>query len=85
MKLSKNIEFIEVENKKWLEPKSFLTILLQILGTIRFTLNALEKFQPDIFIDTQGFAFSYFIVKWILPKCLIISYVHYPFIRYKMN
>jgi alpha-1,2-mannosyltransferase len=48
------------------------------------TFEALEKYPCDIFCDTTGLAFSYCIVKWILPEVKVVTYVHYPFISSDM-
>lgn len=49
-----------------------------------YAFYCINKFQPDIFLDTTGLPFTYFIVKLFLPKIRVIAYVHYPFISTDM-
>ena len=49
-----------------------------------FTFLCLLKYVPDVFFDSTGFPFSFFIVKWLCPKTKVAAYVHYPFISYDM-
>ena len=47
---------------------------------IYFSYQALNIYPCDYFFDSQGYAFSYIIVKLLLPNCKIGAYVHYPFV-----
>jgi alpha-1,2-mannosyltransferase len=59
-------------------------MIFQILGSIIFTFICLFKYQPNVFCDTTGFAFSFYIVDRYLSKSKLVSYVHYPFISQEM-
>lgn len=67
-----------------LEPLNFATMVFQMLGTVAYTVKCIWNYQPDIFIDSTGFAFSYAVVKTLLPTTKVISYTHYPFISSDM-
>lgn len=83
--LPNNLEFIYLHRRRWVEAENYpyFTLLGQSLGSIVLGMEALRLFQPDIYIDTMGYAFT-------LPLfCLIASskvscYVHYPTISSDM-
>jgi alpha-1,2-mannosyltransferase len=77
-------KFIQLTRTQWIKPMRAFTILGQILGTMYLAFEAMYKYQPDIFIDSVGLAFSFRIVKKLLPKCKVVAYVHYPFISMDM-
>jgi len=78
--------FIQLSSAKLIKPESYpyFTILGQIYGTVRLAIQAMKQYQPDVFIDSMGAAFSYSIVKRLLPSCKVFAYVHYPFISMDM-
>lgn len=79
------IKFIRISGRKQnLDPKPFLTMIRQIIGSILFTYKCLRAYPPDLFFDTTGFSFSHWVVKQLIPDCKVISYVHYPFISFDM-
>jgi alpha-1,2-mannosyltransferase len=51
------------------------------IQSMRLAWAAIQKRTPDIFFDTTGYAFTFFIVK-ILAGCTVATYVHYPTIRW---
>ncbi|KAL7752476.1 asparagine-linked glycosylation protein [Sorochytrium milnesiophthora] len=61
-----------------------LTLLGQSIGSVFLCLEALLSFPPDVFLDTMGYAFTYPLVKLLLPGCPIVSYTHYPTISTDM-
>lgn len=83
--LPNNLKFIYLHKRRWVEAKNYpyFTLLGQSLGSIVLGLEALRLFQPDIYVDTMGYAFT-------LPLfCLITGskvscYVHYPTISSDM-
>ncbi|EGR32597.1 hypothetical protein IMG5_076270 [Ichthyophthirius multifiliis] len=77
------IKFIKVPFRFLLEPFSFATLFFQVIGILIYTYICLFKYPPDIFYDTTGLSFSYFIVKK-MSYSKVISYVHYPFISQDM-
>ncbi|EAR99746.3 glycosyltransferase group 1 protein (macronuclear) [Tetrahymena thermophila SB210] len=83
LELKDKIQFIRVSGRKLLEPFRVATMILQAIGTMIYTFKCLLKYQPDIFFDSTGFAFSYIVVKKFLG-CKVVSYTHYPFISSDM-
>ena len=76
------VVFLYLEKRDWVVASSFprFTLLLQSLGSIIVTHEALSLLTPDIFIDTMGYSFSTWYCKFLFPEVAIGSYVHYPFI-----
>lgn len=59
----------------------FLTLLFQSLIGVLLGIELCLKHPEDpIVFDTQGIPFAY-VPSWLLGKS-IISYIHYPFLRY---
>lgn len=85
IKVKDNINFIYLFKRKWIESRTYpcFTLLLQSLGSIWLGYEALKLFQPDIFIDTMGYAFTYPLFKYV-GGCKIASYTHYPTISKDM-
>ncbi|KAL4487217.1 hypothetical protein ABPG72_017936 [Tetrahymena utriculariae] len=83
LELKDKIQFIRVSGIKLLEPFRMATMILQVIGTMLYTYKCLLKYQPDIFFDSTGFAFSHIIAKKFLG-CKVVSYTHYPFISSDM-
>ncbi|CAD8205553.1 unnamed protein product [Paramecium pentaurelia] len=81
---NQDLKFIPILNKKLLEPKKRFTLLCQIIGQMIYALKCINSFQPDIFLDSTGLPFTFFIVKILLPNVRVIAYVHYPFISTDM-
>ena len=55
-------------------------MLCHIFLPMIYCFKCLWKYQPDIFYDTTGFAFNFWLVKLLLPNTQCHAYVHYPFI-----
>ncbi|KAK0167122.1 hypothetical protein PV327_004561 [Microctonus hyperodae] len=79
------IEFIYLHKRKWVEADMYprFTLLAQSIGSMWLGFEALQALQPDIFIDTMGYAFTYPIFKYI-GGCEVGSYTHYPTISTDM-
>ncbi|CAF4764021.1 unnamed protein product [Pieris macdunnoughi] len=80
-----SINFIRLTLRKAIEAKSYpyFTLLMQSLGSMVLGMEAFLKFNPDIYIDTTGFAFSYPIFRY-LAQCPVGCYTHYPTITSAM-
>ena len=74
--------FLYLEKREWVVADSFphFTLLLQSLGSIIVTHEALALLTPDLFIDTMGYSFGTWYCKLLFSEIAIGSYVHYPFI-----
>lgn len=79
------LEFVYLKQRKWIEAERYpvFTLLGQSLGSIILGFEALLKFQPDIYLDTMGYAFTFPVFKYI-GGCRIGCYVHYPVISTDM-
>ena len=77
------VELIPMRSGYMLRPKNFLTMLLQILGQIYFALEIVTNVYSDVYCDTTGLPFCYFILKHF-GHAKITAYTHYPFISYDM-
>lgn len=52
-------------------------MLGQSLGSMVVAFSGLRAFCPDIFLDTTGCAFTYFVAK-VLAGRKVATYTHYP-------
>ncbi|XP_063537760.1 GDP-Man:Man(3)GlcNAc(2)-PP-Dol alpha-1,2-mannosyltransferase [Cydia strobilella] len=79
------LNFIRLVSKRAIEASSYpyFTLLMQSLGSMVMGLEAFMKFNPDIFIDTTGYAFTYPIFRY-LAQCPVGTYTHYPIITKSM-
>ena len=71
---------------RWLIEAKFypvVTLLGQSLGSMVLGLECLLRYPPDIWIDTTGCAFPYFLARY-LCGCRVACYVHYPTISADM-
>jgi alpha-1,2-mannosyltransferase len=82
---SENLEFVFLNKRKWIEAENYphFTLLGQSLGSIVLAMEALLKYQPDIYIDTMGYAFT-FPIFYYMGNCKVGCYVHYPTISIDM-
>lgn len=80
-----SVDFVFLTKRVWVEASSYphFTLLGQSLGSIVLGLEALLKFQPDIYIDTMGYAFTMPLFRYI-GGCKVGSYTHYPTISTDM-
>jgi len=79
------VHFIYLRGRAWVTPQRYpiLTLLGQSLGSIILGFEALFKFNPDVYIDTMGYAFTLPIFKYF-GGSKTCSYVHYPTISTDM-
>ena len=82
-KLVLEVELIPMRSGYMLRPRNFLTMFLQILGQIYFALEIITKVYSDVYCDTTGLPFCYFVLKY-LGHAKVTAYTHYPFISYEM-
>lgn len=80
-----SIDFIFLEKRGWVEASRYphFTLLGQSLGSMVLGVEALLKFQPDVYIDTMGYAFTMPIFRYI-GGCKVGTYTHYPTISTDM-
>ncbi|KAH3685527.1 hypothetical protein WICPIJ_003497, partial [Wickerhamomyces pijperi] len=88
----KRIHWIFLNKRHWVDSKSWprFTLLGQALGSVILCYEAItrgyelpDSVQPDVWIDTMGYPFSYPLV-WLLLGVPIIAYVHFPVISKDM-
>ena len=82
-KLVLEIELISMESGYMLRPRNFFTMFLQILGQFYFAIEIITKVYSDVYCDTTGLPFTYFILKY-LGHAKVTTYTHYPFISKDM-
>ncbi|XP_055613036.1 GDP-Man:Man(3)GlcNAc(2)-PP-Dol alpha-1,2-mannosyltransferase isoform X1 [Uranotaenia lowii] len=82
---TEKIKFVYLKQRKWIEAKwyPYFTLLGQSLGSMVLALEGLLNLQPDVFIDTMGYAFTYPVFSY-LGGCKIGCYTHYPTISTDM-
>lgn len=83
--LPNNIEFVYLHRRRWVEAENYpyFTLLGQSLGSVILGVEALRLFQPDIYIDTMGYAFTLPLF-CLIAGCKVSCYVHYPTISSDM-
>jgi alpha-1,2-mannosyltransferase len=85
VQIAKPIRLISLqEHQDLLQPRPFLSLVMESYGTMRLARQALKKLQPDVFCDTTGCAFTFAVVRWLCPATVIMAYVHYPTISTDM-
>ena len=77
------VELISMRSGYMLRPKNFLTMFLQILGQMYFAFEIIANVYSDVYCDTTGLPFCYYILKYI-GHAKVTAYTHYPFISYDM-
>ena len=82
-KLVIDVELISLKSGYMLRPQKFLTMFLQILGQIYFGFEIITNVYSDVYCDTSGLPFCYFILKYF-GHAKVTAYTHYPFISYEM-
>ncbi|KAJ2005014.1 asparagine-linked glycosylation protein [Coemansia thaxteri] len=72
---------------RWLIDRKFprFTLLVQSLGSVLLAGQAINRFRPDIFIESVGFAFTYPLVRLLTARIPIVAYTHYPTISSDMQ
>lgn len=78
-------KFVRINCCKFADPHKwkFLTLLLEAMGTILATAEAVLKCPPEIFIDTTGYGFALIVPK-VISTCKTMAYIHYPIISSDM-
>lgn len=61
----------------------FASLIMQCFSSIRVALHAINQLPPDVFIDTQGFPFVYWVISFFIG-IPVVSYIHYPVISRDM-
>ena len=78
-----DIEIITLRSGYMLRPQNFGTMFFQILGQIYFAYEIITKVYSDVYCDTTGIPFTYFVLKY-LGHAKVTTYTHYPFISNEM-
>ena len=80
-----SLRLIKIHSVPLLEARWYpiATMLFQSLGSVFVGLECLYRYQPDVFCDTMGAAFTYPLAKRIAGLD-VIAYVHYPIISSDM-
>ena len=66
-----------MNNNNYADKATRFSLLVEAWGSMRFAYMALLANTPDIYFDTTGCAFTYFVAR-ILAGCHVVAYVHYP-------
>lgn len=83
-KIDVQVELISMRSGYMLRPQKMLTMLFQILAQIYFAFEIITKVYSDVFCDTTGLPFCYFILKYF-GHAKVTAYTHYPFISNDMR
>ncbi|KAH3901285.1 related to GDP-Man:Man(3)GlcNAc(2)-PP-Dol alpha-1,2-mannosyltransferase [Saccharomycodes ludwigii] len=77
----KTLTFIYLTSRKYVDGSYWkhFTLLGQALSSLYLCIESLYKLPPDIFIDTMGYPFTYYIVR-LFANVPVVSYTHYPII-----
>lgn len=80
-----NIDFVFLQKRHLVQADRYphFTLLLQSLGSMFLGMEALLQYQPDVYIDTMGYAFTYPIFRYF-GNCKVGSYTHYPVVSTDM-
>lgn len=66
----------------WPEHYPRFTLIGQALGSVQLAYQALKQLNPEVFVDTSGWAFTYPLAR--LAGARVACYVHYPTISTDM-
>jgi alpha-1,2-mannosyltransferase len=82
--LPKNIKLVPLISRRLLEASLYprFTLLLQSLASMIVGLEALIRYNPHVYIDSTGYAFTFVFAK--VFGCKVLCYVHYPTISTDM-
>jgi alpha-1,2-mannosyltransferase len=82
---SGKVKFVYLHKRRYVEASMYpyFTMLGQSIGSVILGIEALLNTQPDIFIDTMGYAFTLPLFKYVCGS-KIGCYVHYPTISTDM-
>ncbi|KAL0879797.1 hypothetical protein ABMA27_003508 [Loxostege sticticalis] len=80
------INLVRLTLQRVIEAKTYpyFTLIMQSLGSMVLGMEAFMKLNPDVYIDTTGFAFTYPIFRY-LAQCPVGCYTHYPTITSAMT
>jgi alpha-1,2-mannosyltransferase len=78
-----DIELVRLKTAHLFQPRPFMTMFFQIIGQIIFAFEIITTVYSDVVIDTTGYPFTYFILKFF-GRMHVSSYTHYPFISTDM-
>uniref|UniRef100_A0A5S6QIW8 GDP-Man:Man(3)GlcNAc(2)-PP-Dol alpha-1,2-mannosyltransferase n=1 Tax=Trichuris muris TaxID=70415 RepID=A0A5S6QIW8_TRIMR len=83
--LTEKVHFVKLKLSPLLNPSIYprLTLLCQSIASFIVGLEALWRFQPDVFIETTGYAPTLCVFRLLLG-CRTASYIHYPTISTDM-
>jgi len=81
-----DIHFLYLKRRAWVEatPYPFFTLLGQSVGSIILGLEALLACNPDVYIDSMGYAFTLPVFRFLGGCRRLGCYVHYPTISTDM-
>ncbi|VDO50634.1 unnamed protein product [Haemonchus placei] len=81
----KNVHFIFLRLRRLVEADLYprFTLLLQTLAGFILGFEALLKLNPEVFIDSMGYALTLPLFRWIAGS-RVAAYVHYPTISHDM-
>ncbi|KAF8510347.1 mannosyltransferase [Hysterangium stoloniferum] len=81
----RTLHFVFLEYRNLVEDSTWprFTLIGQSIGSMYLGWEAMSKFTPDIFIDTMGYAFTFYLIR-PLVGIPIGAYVHYPVITMEM-
>lgn len=79
------VHFAYLAGRRWVDAATWrrFTLLGQSLGSLVLGWQALCEFQPDVLLDTMGYAFTLPLFA-LVGRCRTGSYVHYPTISTDM-
>ncbi|KAL5224531.1 hypothetical protein ABZP36_011170 [Zizania latifolia] len=77
-------QVVHLNRGKWIEASTYphFTMIGQSLGSVYLAWEALNRFTPQFYFDTSGYAFTYPLAR--LFGCKVICYTHYPTISSDM-
>ncbi|XP_044948047.1 GDP-Man:Man(3)GlcNAc(2)-PP-Dol alpha-1,2-mannosyltransferase isoform X1 [Hordeum vulgare subsp. vulgare] len=77
-------QVVHLNKRKWIEARTYprFTMIGQSLGSVYLAWEALNKFTPQFYFDTSGYAFTYPLA-WLFG-CKVLCYTHYPTISSDM-
>ncbi|KAM0870405.1 hypothetical protein ACQ4PT_040035 [Festuca glaucescens] len=77
-------QVVHLSKRKWIEASTYprFTMMGQSLGSVYLAWEALNKFTPQFYFDTSGYAFTYPLARLFGSK--VICYTHYPTISSDM-
>ena len=79
-----HFQVVYLNKRKWIEASTYprFTMIGQSLGSVYLAWEALNKFTPQFYFDTSGYAFTYPLA-WLFG-CKVLCYTHYPTISSDM-